>query len=200
MNRLAKVYEKVESIYLSKDTRGMGRWMWNNHVNWVKDKAQVLAQKYQASEEKVMVAALLHDLADARYERGDAEFESWGETQAKQILIDTGFSNEEIDEIFEVIIKPHSCRPLNLPTTIEGKVLATADALFHLQTSFFALLCYKNRPENTSSFEEWQEWFSEKVERDFSNKIFFDDERKEAQPDFDALKRVFGNKTLRSEE
>lgn len=200
MDRLAKVYEQVESVYLSKDARPMGRWMWNNHVNWVKDKAQTLAQKYGANEEKVMVATLLHDLADARYERGDAEFESWGETRAKEILVDSGFSNEEINEIFEVIIKPHSCHPGNLPTTIEGKVLATADALFHLQTSFFALLCYKNRPEATSSFEEWQEWFIEKVERDFSNKIFFDDERGEAQPDFDALKRVFGNKTLKSEE
>lgn len=200
MNRLSKVYEQVENIYLAKGTHPIGRWMWNNHVNWVKDKAQMLAQKYQADEEKVMIAALLHDLADARYERGDADFDDWGEAQAKEILANAGFSEAETGYILEEIIKPHSCRPENLPTSIEGRVLATADALFHLQTSFFALFCYKNRPQRTSSFEEWQDWFSEKVERDFTNKIFFEDERREAQADYDALKRVFKNDTLSSEE
>ncbi len=200
MERVTKVQEQVENIYLSENSRPMGRWMWNNHVNWVKDKAQILARKYGADEEKVAVSALLHDLADARYERGDHEFEDWGETQAKRILTDSGFSNEEISEIFETIIGPHSCRPGNLPTTLEGKVFATADAMFHLQTSFFAMLCYKNRPEKTSTFEEWQDWFAEKIERDYSVKIFFDDERKEVQVDFDALNKVFGNKTLKSSE
>lgn len=178
----------------------MGKWMWSNHVNWVKDKARAIAQKYGANEEKVTVAALLHDIADARYERAEPEFEEWSNNTAREILTSSGFSADEVDEVMNVIIKPHSCRAGNLPTTLEGKVLATADALFHLQTSFFAILCYKNRPEKTNSFEEWQEWFKEKVARDFSNKIFFEEEREAARADYNALVRVFTNETLNSLE
>ena len=51
-----------------------------------------------------------------------------------------------------------------------------------------------NRPDNTHTYEEWQEWFMGKVERDFGPKIFFEDEREEVREDYEALKRVFGNK------
>lgn len=200
MDRSAKVYDSVQTIYLSDESRPMGKWMWNNHVNWVKDRAIILAKKYQANEEKVVVSALLHDLADALYERGDSNFEIWGEQRAREILQEAHFTEEEINEIIEVIIRPHSCRPENLPKTIEGKVLATADAMFHLQTSFFAILCFKNKPKTVQSYEEWQQWFSEKIERDFNNKIFFEDERKESQVGYEALKKVFNNSTLSSME
>lgn len=77
-------------------------------------------------------------------------------------------------------------------------MLATADGMWHLQTSFFPVICYMNRPENTKTYEEWQEWFNGKIERDFGSKIFFEDERSEVKGDYEALSRVFGNKTLDS--
>lgn len=46
------------------------------------------------------------------------------------------------------------------------------------------------------TYDEWQEWFNEKIERDFGSKIFFKDERAEVRDDYEALLRVFGNKTL----
>jgi hypothetical protein len=53
-----------------------------------------------------------------------------------------------------------------------------------------------NRPDSTESYKEWQDWFLQKIERDFRAKIFFDDEREEVREDYEALVRVFGNKAL----
>lgn len=188
------VLTEVEKSY-STATTTMGKWMWHNHVQWVGDKGKVLAKKYGANEEKVYCAALLHDLGDSKYERGNENFDFWTAKEGEAILQKAGFSDDEIKEILQAV-NTHSCRPGNLPTTIEGKVLATADAMWHLQTSFFPVICYMNRPQNTHSYKEWQAWFNGKIERDFGAKIFFDDEREEVRNDYDALTRVFNNKSL----
>lgn len=198
MDRSKIVFTAASELY-SIATTPMGKWMWQNHVQWVADKARKLAEKYGADTEKTYCAALLHDLADCQYERGHEDFDSWAETKGKEVLVSARFSEDAAREIIAVIIRPHSCRPGNLPTTLEGKVPATADAMFHLQTSFFPLLSYMHRPKRTKTYEEWQEWFNEKIERDYGPKIFFEDERDEVRKDYEALKRVFGNKTLDSE-
>jgi hypothetical protein len=173
----------------------MGTWMWRNHTQWVADKAKQLAEKYHASAEKAYCAALLHDLGDSRYERGHANFETWSWETGKEILKKAGFKKKDRDDILEAI-RTHSCHPGHLPTAIEGKILATADGMWHLQTNFFPVICYMNRPDTTHSYDEWSQWFSGKIERDFGPKIFFDDERAEVKKDYEALLRVFGNKTL----
>lgn len=199
MQRSNKIFDEVSGLYQSSTTR-MGAWMWQNHVQWVANKAKELAEKYEADAEKAYCAALLHDLADCQYERGHEEFSKWSEAKGKELLAGAGFSGNEANEIVEVIIRPHSCRPGNLPTTQEGRVLATADAMFHLQTNFFPLLCYMHRPEHTKTYGDWQDWFNEKIIRDYGVKIFFEDERAEAKEDYEALLRVFGDGSLREME
>ena len=188
------VLTEVSELYATATT-SMGKWMWRNHTQWVANKAKELAVKYGASVEKVYCAALLHDLADSQYERGHADFDTWSWEKSKAILKKAGFRKTERDETLEAI-RTHSCHPGHLPVTIEGKVLATADGMWHLQTSFFPVICYMNRPDNTHSYDEWQKWFSSKIERDFNMKIFFEAEKEEAREDYNALMRVFGNTTL----
>ena len=197
MEKSTTVFAEVRELYLAEPAKPMGKWMWHNHVQWVADKAKKLAEKYEADTQKVYCAALLHDLADSQYERGHENFDSWSKRTAQAILRKAGFNDDEISEILEAI-RTHSCRPDNLPVTPEGKVLATADGMWHLQTSFFPVICYMNRPQSTNTYEEWQDWFSEKIERDFGPKIFFEDERMEVNEDYKALSRVFRNKTLDS--
>jgi putative nucleotidyltransferase with HDIG domain len=194
------VFAEVSRLYLADSAKSMGKWMWHNHVQWVAAKAKKLAEKYGADPKKVYCAALLHDLGDSRHDRSYKEFAAWSEKKGREILLLAGFDEADAKEIIEIIIRPHSCRPGNLPTTQEGKVLATADAMWHLQTGFFPMICYMHRPEHTDTYEAWQEWFSEKIERDFGPKIFFADERAEVTEDYEALCRVFGNKTLHSTE
>lgn len=194
MERSKEVFSEVSALYQDATT-SMGKWMWRNHTQWVADKTKKLAEKYGADMEKAYCAALLHDLGDCRYERGHTSFDLWSEEKAKEILVNTGFTKDEVTEVAEAI-RTHSCRQGNLPATQEGKVLATADGMWHLQTSFFPVICYMNRPENTKTYEEWQEWFVEKIERDFASKIFFDDERAEVQQDYEALLKVFGSRSF----
>ena len=188
------VFANVSELY-NHSTTNMGNWMWRNHTQWVADKARQLAEKYGADKQKSYCAALLHDLGDSKYERGHADFEAWSWLTAKAILKKAGFRKRERDEILEAI-RTHSCHPGHLPVALEGKVLATADGMWHLQTSFFPVICYMNRPDNTKTYEEWQRWFLQKIERDFGPKIFFEDEKAEIKEDYEALMRVFGNKTL----
>jgi hypothetical protein len=194
MDKSNKVFAEVSALY-AHATTSMGKWMWHNHTQWVADKAKQLAKKYKADVEKTYCAALLHDLADSKYERGHKDFESWSWETAKAILKTAGFRKHERDLILEAI-RTHSCHPGHLPTALEGKVLATADGMWHLQTSFFPVICYMNRPNSTHTYQEWQTWFTGKIERDFGPKIFFEDEKEEVRADYEALLRVFGNKSL----
>jgi putative nucleotidyltransferase with HDIG domain len=194
MERSQIVFAEVNGLYQAATT-SMGKWMWHNHVQWVAGKAKTLAEKYGADTEKAYCAALLHDLGDSRYERGHEDFDSWSWEKGKEILKQAGFRKRERDEILEAI-RTHSCHPGYLPKAIEGKVLATADGMWHLQTSFFPAICYMRRPEHIKTYDQWQEWFSEKIERDYGPKIFFDDERAEVKTDYEALSRVFRKKVL----
>jgi putative nucleotidyltransferase with HDIG domain len=196
MDKSQVVFAEVSELY-NAATTSMGKWMWRNHTQWVANKAKRLAEKYGASTEKVYCAALLHDLGDSKYERGHKDFDTWSWETGKEILKKAGFRKRERDEILEAI-RTHACHPGHLPVALEGKLLATADGMWHLQTNFFPVICYMNRPDNTKTYEEWQEWFSGKIERDFGPKIFFEDERAEARQDYEALLRVFGNKNLRT--
>ncbi len=194
MNKSAIVFTEVEKLYAASIT-SMGTWMWRNHTQWVADRAVNLAEKYGADIEKVRAAALLHDLGDSQYERDHQDFETWSYEQGKIILKKAKFSHAERQEILEAI-STHSCHAGHLPAATLGKVLATADAMWHLQTNFFPVICYMNRPDGTKTYEEWQNWFSQKIERDFGPKIFYDDEREAVRDDYNALVRVFGNKAL----
>ncbi len=196
MERSKLVFEEVNRLYAAATTT-MGKWMWRHHTQWVANKAKQLAEKYNANVEKVYCAALLHDLGDSKYERGDENFDSWSKEKGKEILLKAGFGRDETEEVMEAV-RTHGSRPGNSPATLEGKVLATADGMWHIQTNFFPIICYMNRPQNTHSYEEWQEWFMGKIERDFGPKIFFEDEREEIREDYKALVRIFGKKDLES--
>lgn len=187
--RAKQTYTKVSSLYESS-VREMGRWMWDNHVQWVANKALIIAKKYNADIEKTYIGALLHDLGDVWMERNDQHFDDKSEEEAKQILKSVGMKKNEIQFVLKDIVEPHSCHPGNLPSTLEGKALASADAMFHLQTNFFIQFAWMHVPQG-KDFKEWLLWVSEKIERDFNNKIFFDDEKAEIKPDYEALKRIF---------
>jgi HD superfamily phosphodiesterase len=198
MERADSVFAEAKKLYSTAPD--IGKWFWNNHVQQVADRARTLAEKYDADAEKAYCAALLHDLGDCHFSGRGEGFVAWSEQKGKEVLLGAGFSEDDAREVVEVIIRPHSCRDGKLPTTIEGKVLATADAMWHLETSLYPMFCYKQMPQRTKTYEEWQEWFLEKAKRDFSIKIFFEDERAEVKENYEALLRVFGNKTLDSKE
>ena len=58
--------------------------------------------------------------------------------QAKQFLVECNFNDKEVEQILTDILPLHSCHtPENTPKTIEGKVMATADAVVHITSDFY---------------------------------------------------------------
>lgn len=188
-DRQSKVYKQVSELYQNSE-KFMARWLWQNHVQIVAQNALELAARHSANADYVYAGALLHDLADIWMERTDAGFEAMSRSEAEKILKKSGFDNSEIAMILGQVIEPHSCYPGNMPQTLEGKILATADAFAHINTTFYYDFKKMGYPKNVQP-EDFKKWVQAKLERDYHLKIFCDEERKFAEANYLKLKKDF---------
>lgn len=186
-----RVAELVEQVYLSSK-QNIALWMWQNHLQFVAQKALELSGKFNANADLAVAGAFLHDFGDVFVSRHANNHEEISKQEAIKVLQKADYSSQEIQEILENVIAPHSCYEGNMPETLEGKVLATADALAHLTTDFYVQFAWKNMPDG-KSYQEFLVWVSEKLERDFNDKIFFEEIKKEVQEKYLALKLVFNS-------
>ena len=136
MQKHQKVFELVKNIY-EKTNEPFALWMWNNHVPVVAKKTLELSIQYQANEDIAVAGAWLHDFGDAFVHRHSDQHEEISKSEALKVLQEAGYIEAEINEVMNDVIEPHSCRDGFLPRTLEGKVMATADALAHLTTDFY---------------------------------------------------------------
>ena len=116
------------SLYVQKELAddGSGHDWW--HVYRVWSIAKKIAQKESADQTTVELAALLHDIADWKFNNGD---ESAGPNQAADWLNNNGATLKLVNEVRE-IISTLSYKGANVATpmrTIEGKVVQDADRL-----------------------------------------------------------------------
>lgn len=185
-----KVAKLVEKAYIASK-EDFAQWMWQNHLQFVAKKTEELSKKFGANEDLAVAGAWLHDFGDAFVHRYSDEHEEMSVSEAKKVLQNAGYSESEIKEVIDVVIEPHSCKKGNFPTTLEGKVLATADALAHLSTDFYIQFAWKHLPEN-KSYSEFIDWVNEKLDRDFNKKIFFDEVKNEVKNRYNSLLEVFG--------
>lgn len=188
--RYQKLSTSVASAYAQSD-RKFGQWVWRNHVRIVARYAEELALRFDANVELAVAGALLHDFGDAFVDRADPSHTAVTQQKGSKLLEQSGYTPEETTEIFQVIIPPHSCRDGEQPTTLEGKVLATADALAHLNTDFYLQFAWMNLPEVAHSFQEYQAWVQAKIERDFHHKIQFVEIKQETEARYIALRSVY---------
>jgi HD superfamily phosphodiesterase len=185
-----RVARLVESAYVSSK-EDFAQWSWQNHVQFVAKNAEKLSKEFGANEDLAVAGAWLHDFGDVFIDRHAQGFEEVSKAETIKVLKESGYSSEEIQEVLAVIIEPHSCRGENLPRTIEGKVLATADALAHLNTDFYIQFAWKHIPAG-KAYREFIEWVNEKIERDFNKRIFFGEVKAGAEDRYKSLKEVFG--------
>ena len=186
MNRARKLEELVIKLYESMDPRreDWAEWLYKNHVFWVADKAEEIAKSNDINPEYSRAAALLHDIADAEMSRFNPAHESRSLEIARKLLIEAGYTEYEIKLIVDDAIRYHSCRDGEKPTSKEGLVLATADALAHFQTDF---MFHAFIDVSADDYPKRKQWALEKIDKDFNHKIFFDDLREEVRPYFETL-------------
>jgi len=190
MNKLEALEQRVHELYDAKDTHRAewADWMAANHVFVVADKATSLAKRFGADPKLSRAAALLHDIADARMGRFDENHEQESLHLARELLQQADFDEDEISVIVDDAIRLHSCRN-GAPHSLEGKVLATADALAHLETDFYFYGVW-SQGKSGASFQDAKQWVLPKLERDYRVKIQFEEVREELASTYRLLKEL----------
>jgi hypothetical protein len=118
------------------------------------------------------------------------EHEETSLVMARELMQQAGFSEDEIRLTVDDAIRFHGCHDGKVPDSIEGKVLATADSKVHLLSDFYLFATWSFGKEG-KSLEEVKQYVLKKIERDFHDKIQFDEVRQECQVAYDGLKALF---------
>lgn len=192
MTQIQNLEQAVTNLYAAHNSEraDWADWLGENHVFLVADNASELAQRYGANEELARAGALLHDIADTKMSRFAPEHEETSLAMARELMQQAGFSEDEIHLTVDDAIRFHGCHDGHVPDSIEGKVLATADSKAHLLSDFYLFAAWSFGKEG-KSLEEVKRYVLKKIDRDFHDKIQFDDVRQECQVAYDGLKTLF---------
>lgn len=140
---------------------GMGCYY---HIEAVVKNGELLAEKYGADKEIVMIAAWLHDIASitdyALYE----DHHIHGAVMAREILSKLSYDEEKI-EIVQKCIRNHRGSVCLDKSSVEELCVADADAISHFDS--VPSLLYLAYVERQMSIEEGKEFVKGKLERSF---------------------------------
>lgn len=191
MTRLEQLETTVKKLYAEKNPEraDWADWLFDNHVFVVADYATELAKRYKANPELSRIAGLLHDIANACTKWENPENEMISLNIGRQLMAESGFNEDEIKLIIDDAVRYHSCHNGERPTSLEGKILATADAMAHFKTDFY--LFAATQFAGDMSLEKIKQWTLEKIDRDLNIKIFFEEIREEVRPDYELIKALF---------
>ena len=152
---------------------------WNIHIKPVIEYSKQMADKYNADKEAVWLGATLHDIARLTDEEPHDEI---GSAKAYNLLIEKGFDKELAEKVKSIILT-HRCRKYS-PETVEQKIVASADAMAHFLPPFYLWI----GKYSSKNFEGIVEGNLRKIERDYNEKIFFEDEKKMVEGQYNMLK------------
>jgi putative nucleotidyltransferase with HDIG domain len=161
---------------------------WHIHILPVMKYSKEMALKYGADQDVVCLGALLHDIA---YLHDIEPHDEIGSVKAFEMLKAAGFDDEVAEKVRGVVLK-HSCRDEHQPITLEEKIVATADAMAHLSAPFYEWVGRYSK----KNFWDLIARDLEKVERDFNEKIFFEDEKAAVEGEYNVLKKWFSYKKV----
>lgn len=182
MNNVEKIKKQIKiEIYNSSY---IGSWFFDEHLLGVEKNAKFLLSNLpEADDEVVMLGVWLHDLQRIRAIKGDHQ--KVGAKEAEKELIKFAYKKELIDKVKKIILS-HSCTSV-LPDTLEGKVLASADAMSHYYNDFYLRIATLGERD----LDDFKEWALEKLSRDYSIKISFDFAKERIKKRHDFLRKLF---------
>ncbi len=192
MTQIQDLEKRVRDLYGKRDPEATdwSSWLFCNHVFAVADYAEKLAKRFGAREDLARAAGMLHDVADAVGQQRGTAHEQKSLEIARDLMQQCGFSKEAVAVVADDAIRWHSCHGDDRPKSLEGKILATADSMAHLQTEFYVFATWKFG-EQKRAYAEIKAYVLEKIDRDLNVKIMFDEVREECRPDYEHLKVLF---------
>jgi HD superfamily phosphodiesterase len=181
MDKINKIKQLIKKE--CDEFMGANSWFYENHLLAAEKAAKFLLGKLpKANKEVVLLGVWLHDLQRVRNIDGDHQ--KIGAREAEKVLKDFGYDAKTISEVKEVILS-HSCEHI-LPKTLEGKILASADAMSHYGNDFYLRIATMGE----RFLEEYKEWALEKLNRDYNKKIFFPFAKKKIKSRHQALIKI----------
>jgi putative nucleotidyltransferase with HDIG domain len=165
--------------FSEEETKEFFNTFWDIHIKPVIEYSKQMAKKYNADVDAVWLGATLHDIARLTDEEPHDEI---GSEKAYQMLIEKGF-DKELAEKVKGIILTHRCRKYP-PETTEQKIVASADAMAHFLPPFYLWI----GKYSSKNFAEIVAGNMRKIEKDYNEKIFFEDEKKMVEEQYKILK------------
>jgi HD superfamily phosphodiesterase len=153
------------------------------------DYATELAGRYGGDAVVARAAAMLHDIADVKMAKRGKAHEAESRHMARELMKEVGFDNVQIQVVVDDALPYHSCHGDERPATLEGKILATADAMAHLQTDFYLHATWAFGGERTLA--DVKAWTLEKIRHGLDVKTFFEEVRAELRPSYELLRQLY---------
>lgn len=185
---IAAIHDEVKTLYAQSQDDSMRVWFFAGHVVPVVHFVREIAKAHQLNPDIALLAAYYHDIARAVGYWDEPELMQQSLKLTREALRRHGFDEQTYKEVADAI-EHHACRQ-GPPPTIHGQILSSADALAHLMTDFYLIMGIDGYARVTP-FNNYRKWVAGKIERDFDQKIFFNDFRALAKPHYEALKLLF---------
>jgi len=176
---------------IKKDCQELGHvesWFYPVHLLAVEKNVKYLLKKMPEADAQVLLLAVwCHDLQRIHGLVGDHQ--KCGVEETKRFLPQFGVSKEIINKVTK-IVATHSCDNRQ-PTNIEGKILASADAMSHFENSFFVWLMSSWLLTKKISIRQAKKDILYKLDLDFNKKIFFPFAKKKLEKKYKLFKEFY---------
>lgn len=184
MNKLAQIKKLVKNECLTLGF--IDTWFYSTHLLSVEKFAKELLKELpEADKEVVLLGVWLHDLQRVRGVQGDHA--KIGAIEAEKVMKQIGYPDQTIKHVKEIIVTHSCCNARLMPKTLEGKILASADAMSHYTNDFYLTIATTGK-RDVAGFKKWA---LEKLERDYNKKIFFNFAKKKIERRHQVLKEIF---------
>lgn len=167
---------------------GMGCYY---HISAVVKNAEILAEKYKADKEVVMIAAWLHDIASVTDYSLYEHHHVHGAEMAYGILKEYGYDSKKIHLVQECI-RNHRGSVNSEKNSIEELCVADADAISHFDS--VPSLLYLAYVQKGMGMEEGKEFVKDKLTRSFQklsaeSKMYYQDKFEKVMEVLDGTRR-----------
>ncbi len=164
MNIIEQIEEEVIRRCNNIDNK-YGEGAWSHHIKSVVENAIILSRQYNADEEIVTLAALLHDVASVTKEEYYEKHHVIGAEIAEDLLNKLEYPKDKIERIKNCILN-HRGSKLASKLSIEEICVADADAMAHFDNipSLFSLV-YK---EKGMLIDDGAEYIKNKLQRSYN--------------------------------
>lgn len=161
IQEIAKIVEDT----CKKETNYFGYGAWTHHILPVVKYAKLMAEKLEADQEIVEIAALLHDYASVKDRKLYEEHHIHGAKLADEILKKFDYPPDKIEQVKHCILSHRGSKTVQ-KLTKEALCVADADSMAHFDSisSLFYMAFFSHK----MSIDEANNWLKQKLERSWN--------------------------------